>query len=126
MDHALEDGFAIADKHGIELDVCFVALLVTAADGASAIDEAESAAAMYKRATEIIDELGAQDQATYDMLALKLRATVGLGRADVDRGYLERAKKRLSSALSIASALGPSVPDVLVSEIKDEIAALGR
>lgn len=122
----VEQGFALAEANDLQEDVCFVSLLLVYGDGALAAEEAESAASMYKSAEGVLLELAGPDGAdhTESTLALLGRVRIGLARADVERGLLERAQERYRSGLKILERLGDAVPARALTEVRRELEAL--
>lgn len=122
----VEQGFELAQTHDLQEDVCFVSLLLVYGDGALAAEEAESAASMYKTAEDVLLKLAGPDgeDHTESTLALLGRVRIGLARADVERGFVERARERYRSGLTILERLGPAVPAGVLTEVRSELEAL--
>lgn len=122
----VEQGFAFAQTHDLQEDVCFVSLLLVYGDGALAAEEAESAASMYKTAEGVLIKLVGSDgeEHTESTLALLGRVRIGLARADVERGLIERARERYRGGLEILARLGRAVPAVALLEVQNELEAL--
>lgn len=126
MGELVDEGFGLADQHGIKDDVCFVCLALVSGDGAFAMDDAESAAAMYKTAEDVLVKLGGPGGGddTESTLSLLARARVGLAGADVARGYDDRAIERFRSALELIARLDSAVPPEYVAAIESELSRL--
>ncbi len=102
----------------------FVAVLLVAADLAADAEMFEESASLYKRATEICHAFGEHTLAGTDALALLSRAYLGLARADVARGYVDRALERYEIALKQMELCDLPRPDALEVQVRSELAAL--
>jgi len=123
----VSSAFAVVDERGNEEDVTFVALLVVAGDVASAAGDIESGASLYNRATGVCAALGEDSGPgpdSSDVPALLARAYLGLARADVNRGYRDRAQERYRLALGYMRSCEPTPPPALLKQIQDELSEL--
>lgn len=117
---AIDSAFAIVDADGSESDIVFAALLLTAADIATNSGDLEPGASLYRRAADVCEQLrrGAPaTDSTADLDAIDARANLGLARADVSRGFHDRARPRYTKALNLMQRL-PDVPVELVEEAR--------
>lgn len=121
---AVDSAFGIVDERGTEQDVVFVAVLVVAADITAMSGDTESAAALYKRASEVCHAFGDGTLDGTHALALLARAYLGLARADADRAYSERARERYAIALRHMEACVPPPPRELLDQIRNEMGSV--
>lgn len=118
--NAIDSAFAIVAADGSESDIVFAVVLLTAADIASKSGDVESGASLYRRAADTCEQLrrGAPATDTTDDLdAIEARANLGLARADLSRGFDDRARLRYTKALNLMQRL-PDVPLELVEEAR--------
>jgi tetratricopeptide (TPR) repeat protein len=108
---AIVDGVPDAETHPV-----FVSLLCQAAELPAGMGDAESAAALFRRAYDLA-------KATHQP-ELAAKALWGLAEADVARGWTDRAAERFGEALELlAGSEHPQAP-AMAEEIEAQRAAL--
>ncbi len=122
----VDSAFAIIEAEGSEEDVVFTFVLLVAADQSLAIEEYESAGALYKRSSGVAQALidGAPRGPEGETLAVLARSYLGMARADVGRKYNERAKERYQTALQFMKECVPAFPAEVLDQVRDEIFSL--
>lgn len=122
VDAALADvdgAFAIVATRGSENDLTFASLLLVTADIVGDSGDVETSAALYRRAADTCAELrnAPPSGSARDLDTAEARALVGLARADMTRGYRDRAELRYFGAWRLLQSL-PDAPIELLEEAR--------
>ncbi|MEQ8458705.1 MAG: hypothetical protein RLO52_34220 [Sandaracinaceae bacterium] len=113
----ISEAFELVDAHPeVEAHVVFASLLCQAAEVPLALDDPESAAALFRRAQTVAATTG------YD--ALEGKALWGLSRCDQLRGHQERAVERAEGALRLMAASTAPDADLARAELQAYLESL--
>jgi response regulator RpfG family c-di-GMP phosphodiesterase len=116
----VDEAFALMDSEGDKEHLVFASLLCVAGDLSMKGEVVESAASLYKRASEVARSHVPLGQ---DSLA---RAMRGLGDTDVARGWTDRARERYAESLALLAKSSHPEASALGAEIEEALRALEK
>lgn len=122
VDAALADvdgAFAVVATRGSESDLVFASLLLVTANIVGDSGDVETSAALYRRAADTCADLrnALDGKNQIDVDTVEAKALLGLARADMTRGYRDRAQVRYFGAWRLLQSL-PDAPIDLVEEAR--------